>query len=167
MYRNLIAYLFVLSFSFLFGDAFAHPIHKSVIELDYKAGSREMHVMVRIFTDDFEQVLFEESGEPVDLSTDEGRSAAKSVITKYVSKVVRIGIDDEKRIMKYVGCENETEATWCYFVISDVPKPTTFDITNTILFSLYDDQENIANIKVGETKSMIFTPLSRWGQLTF
>lgn len=167
MYRHFIAYLLVLSFTSTVFKVVAHPIHKSVIELEYKSESREVHVMVRIFTDDFEQVLFEESGRNVDLSTEKGRSEASLNISKYILKTVRIGINDEKRIMKYVGCENETEATWCYFVISDVSQPTLVDISDTVLFGLYEDQENIANVKVGETKSLIFTPLNRWGQLNF
>jgi hypothetical protein len=132
----------------------AHPFHVSVTEINHNEGDKTLEVSCKIFTDDFEKALAQRFKTRVDLGKDELHSAMDSLIKKYISAAILIRPSGRATSYNYIGYELDKEAAYCYFEVQNVSSVSSLDITNTILYDLFDDQMNIMHVSVkGERKS--------------
>ncbi|HLT80841.1 MAG TPA: DUF6702 family protein [Cyclobacteriaceae bacterium] len=126
-----------------------HPIHISVTEIEYDATEKELEIMMRIFVDDLENALrlyHKQAGLDI-LDTDE--AAAKKLIGAYVLDHFEVVLDNRKTRMEYLGQEVEGQAFVCYILAPGIQNWTTCQVTNRILFELFDDQSNIVHVTSG------------------
>ena len=121
-----------------------HAFHTSLAQVTYNSKTQVFEVSLRVFTDDFEEVLSKEANRKVylDESTQHDR-----LIEAYVNK--QFGLLDQngrKRAMTFVGKEFEADATWIYLEIPFQGKIVDQRLQNALLTDLFDDQTNVVNL---------------------
>ena len=132
----------------------AHPFHVSVTEINHNTSDKTLEISCKIFTDDFEKALAQRFKTKVDLGKPELHSAMDTLIKKYLTAAIQIKPSGKAVAYSYIGYELDKEAAYCYFEIQNVPSVSRLDITNTILYDLFDDQMNIMHVTIkGERKS--------------
>ena len=145
-----------------------HPIHVSVTEIEYDAGEKELEIMMRVFIDDLESALrryHKQAGLDI-LNADE--ATAKKLIGAYVLEHFSVVLDSRKTQMEYLGQEVEGQAYICYILAPDIRNWSTCEVTNRILFELYDDQSNIVHVTArGVTHSRRLMPDNQAGTFSF
>jgi hypothetical protein len=146
----------------------SHPVHVSVTEIEYDAAEKELEIMMRIFIDDLENALrqyHKQAGLDI-LNTDE--ATAKKLIGAYLLDNFQVVLDNRKTQMEYLGQEVEGQAFICYILAPGVRNWTTAEVTNRILFELFDDQSNIVHVTSGGvTRSRRLVPDSQAGTFSF
>ena len=126
-----------------------HPFHVSTTEINYNATDKTLEVSCKIFTDDFESALKKQYHTKTDLSAVNMKTAMDTLVKKYIISHLQINADGKKAIMKYLGFEKENEAAYAYLEVDNISSVKKVEITNSILYDLYDDQLSIIHVIVG------------------
>ena len=127
----------------------AHPFHVTVTEINHNAAEKSLEISCKIFTDDFEKILAKNYKAKVDLINPPDKSKMDSLVKKYVFSHLSIKVNGKPVGFSYVGFENESEAAYGYIEVLNVPAVSKLEITNTLLFDMFDDQLSIMHITVG------------------
>jgi hypothetical protein len=126
-----------------------HPFHVSTTEINYNATDKSLEISCRIFTDDFESCLAKSFHTKIDLSAANMKTAMDTIVKKYISQHLQIKADGKLAAIKYLGFEKQDEAIDIYFEADNIPTVKKVDVTDSILFDLYDDQLSIIHVIVG------------------
>ncbi len=126
-----------------------HPFHVSIIEINHNAADKTLEISCKIFTDDFERILAKNYQAKVDLINPPDKSKMDSLVKKYVLGHLSVKANGKAVKMNYLGFENESEAAYSYIEVENVPAVSKLEITNTILYDMFDDQVGILHITVG------------------
>ena len=146
----------------------AHQFYISICEMDHNPDTHTLEITFKIFTDDLEQTLEAQGTGKLHLGPDRESEAADRYISRYLEQHVSIEIDGRLLEAKYLGRETESEVTWCYAEIGDVPSISTVTVINTLLIEMFEDQTNVIHIKTNDQKkSMLLTRAKDRGTVEF
>jgi hypothetical protein len=103
-----------------------------------------------VYLDDFESSLATDGFRELKILTKKESPLADSLVEDYISKHLILETDGQKRKLDYIGKEISDDflAMWCYLEIYNVEQLKVLKIKNDILMELYDDQQNIASVKL-------------------
>lgn len=123
--------------------------------MQYNAKERLFEISVRVFTDDFEKALSEDSNSKVHLTETDKNDP---LVEKYIrSHFAYINPQKQTKSFSYVGHEIEADANWLYL---EMPYTEPFRgglMKQNLLMELFDDQVNMVNINYqGQKKTFVF-----------
>ena len=147
--------LFLPLFCFFYFSVSAkvrHPLHVSTTELSYNAKEKSLEISCRIFTDDFESILAKLYKQKTDLSKPTMKAAMDDVVKKYLVSHLQLKVNGKPVNLQYIGFEIDHEATNIYLEVNKVSAFKTAEVTNTILYDLFDDQMSIVHVTNGKTR---------------
>lgn len=135
-----------------------HPVHVSLLSVDYQPASESFRVFVRVYTDDFLLDSERFAGmDPVNLPVD--RPEIRELIREYLAENIQIAINNRKLsgVIDSLGSsELEVSAGLVYF---SGMKARNITVRNSIMTRLYDDQANMTIIRIGDfEKGVKLTP---------
>ena len=140
-----------------------HDIHICLTELKFNETSSSFQISIKIFIDDLELALSKEGTSGLFIGTPKETSGADAFIEGYLNRHFKIDIDGMPLELVFLGKElsEDLQAIWCYVEVEAQPvlgKKCT--LSNDILFSLYDDQRNIMDIRMSQSQKdyIIFQP---------
>jgi len=124
-----------------------HPFYVSVIDINHNAKDKILEVSVRIFTEDFEDILKKDFHTKVDLTSPADKAAVNKMINTYVLNKLQLKVDGKPVALHYIGYEIQRESTWSYFEVDNVPALKKMDINCNLLYDFEDKQMNIFHVK--------------------
>jgi len=131
-----------------------HPLFITVTEISHNPKDKTLEMSCKVFTNDFETALEKFYNAKVDLADAKDKANADKFITGYIQKKIQIKADGKPVTLSFVGSEKETDATWCYFQVVNIPTIKKIEINNTMLYESFDNEINIMHVSVnGERKS--------------
>lgn len=133
----------------------AHDIHISLTELKFNETSSSFQVSIKIFIDDLELALSKEGTSGLFIGTPQETDGADAFIEGYLDKHFKIDLDGEPLELVFQGKEvsEDLQAIWCYVEFETQPfRGKKCTLSNDILFSLYDDQRNIMDIRMNKSQ---------------
>lgn len=132
-----------------------HPLHVSTTEIFHNTKTNSIEITCRIFTDDFESVLSKRFKSKIDLYSKNREKEMNGFVKNYLESSLRFNIDNKNVNLSYVGFENDHEATNIYLEINKIANFKQLNLSNSILYDLFDDQINILHVeKDGGRKSI-------------
>jgi hypothetical protein len=133
-----------------------HDYHVSVTQMQYNATARSFEVSVRIFTDDLEKALSQSHSKQRFVIKDNDQN--DRFVEEYIRKSFVLTDSQKKNIpIKYVGKEQEADATWVYLEIPFQGALNGCKLLNVTLMEVFDDQVNMTNVKFQtEKKTFLF-----------
>jgi len=137
---------------FAIGAGIKHPLHVSTIEVNFNAKDKTLEVSCRIFTDDFESILVKQYQQKTDLSNPAMKAAMDELVKKYLISHLQLKANGKAVSMNYIGFEMDHEATNIYLEVEKVPAIKSVEVSNTILYDLFNDQMSIVHIVKGVTR---------------
>ncbi|TXH20437.1 MAG: hypothetical protein E6Q95_05740 [Chitinophagaceae bacterium] len=152
MVKNfLICWMMICSCCISFSTAKSnfHPYHVSATEIEFNPKNSTLEISIKIFIDDFENVLKKNYRQKIDLHKAELRSNMDQLIADYVNKHLFVISKNKKYNTQLFGWETNQEAIIIYAsAIAPVFDKTNIEVVNTVLFDLFDDQMNIVHFFV-------------------
>lgn len=146
--KNTLLLLTLLSFS-----AAKHPFYLSVTDLSYNQKEKALQGSVKIFTNDLEAALKKKYNKTIDLLHVGDSVFTKKVLNDYLTEHLQISVNQTARDIRFLGFEQEEEATWIYIEMVNIPsKPKHILIQNSILYDHIKDQMNIVHLNIGGDK---------------
>jgi len=129
--------------------AFAtHEFYVSICNIQHNTEAATLEITLKIFTDDFEEVLEQKNGESLHLGTPKENPKADEWIRDYLQKKLKIRLnEDASNPFKYLGKEVEVNEMWCYLEIENVSTIEAIEVNNVLLTETFPKQSNIVNIR--------------------
>ena len=129
----------------------AHKFYVSVTHVVYAEKDKSVQVISRIFIDDFEKLLEERYHIKPKLATEEEHEKAAFYIEKYLMRHFWVEINGKMTKLNFLGKEYEDDVVKCYLETEKKikrKKIKTIQIKNTVLFEIFEEQQNIIHIKL-------------------
>ena len=142
----------------LLGFTSLHKYYISVTQIDYIKDKQSVQITSRIFIDDFENLLREKYDEGIELAITSEAKTADLYIERYLKEKIKIKINNENTNITFIGKEYDGDIMRCYLEIENVKNIEFIKISNSVLFDLFNDQQNIIKTKINsKQKSFILT----------
>lgn len=129
-----------------------HPFYMSVTEIRYNAPRKSLEISCRIFSDDLENVLKKESGQPLDIIHPKNRTAADSLVAQYLRRHLSVSADGKPLSIRYLGYEISEDATWCYLECTPLAPFRKLDVKNDILYAEHRTQSHMVHAVVNDRR---------------
>lgn len=75
-------------------------------------------------------------------------SVLDAYINKYITEKINIEINGEKTDFNFIGKETDLDIMKVYLEIENVENIRSFQITNKVLFELFEEQQNMVKLKM-------------------
>jgi len=157
-----------LIISSLVGWSTLHKYYVSHTQIHFAKEKKSVQITSGLFIDDFEKLLKERFDETIVLNSTHDQTLIDSYIEKYLLSRLEITINTETQKLIFLGKEYEDDIVYCYLEIENVETINTIEISNTLLFDLFQDQKNIVRTNINEKhKTFILMPEDDKGVLNF
>jgi len=127
-----------------------HPVHVSLLSIDYMADQKKFKMFLRVYYDDFLLDSGIKNADEKTLDFSGGTLSAKESLAKYVNEKIKISVN-KKQITAELGdmdlSENELRMNLFF---SSSGKINSITVKNHILTSIYSDQANMIIVKVND-----------------
>ena len=128
-----------------------HPFFVSLTDINYNKNEKELEISVRIFTDDFENILRKNNpGVKIDVLHPTNQQQLNQVVSTYIQKHLHLQLNGSSLQLSFLGYEQQAESIWSYFEVKQVTSVEKIAITNSILHDYNTNQINMIHIKVGD-----------------
>lgn len=127
-----------------------HKYYISVTQINYVKEKQSVQITSRIFIDDFENVLRANYDENLTLAGTDEPKTVDDYIALYLMDKITIKINSQPAKINFIGKEYDGDITRCYLEVEGIKNIESFEISNKILFDLYEDQQNIIKTKINE-----------------
>ena len=119
--------------------------------MQYNAAQKTFEVSIRIFTDDLERALSQgNANQRVVIKNDDKNGP---MVERYLLKSFVLLNSQKKPLpVKYLGKEQEEDATWVYLEIPFQGPLEGCKLQNSTLMEVFEDQVNMTNIKTASDK---------------
>jgi len=145
-----------------------HKYYISVTEVDYIQQKQSVQITTRIFIDDFEKVLRERYNENIVLAGKEETKEANKYIETYLRSKFKVRINDNDMNLIFIGKEYDIDIIQCYIEIQNVKQINSIEISNEVLFDVFEDQQNMIKTKINsKQKSFLLNQNNKTAVLNF
>lgn len=146
MMKVLVGSLFLFLFMSRDNEAALHPFHVSNTEISYNAPDKNLEIICRIFTDDFEKALGLYLKQKADFTDPKLESRMDQMVRDYMKTHLAITADSKRLSPRYIGYEVEKEAVNVYLEHALPAAPKRVEVQNTLVYEAYDDQVGIVHV---------------------
>ena len=124
-----------------------HPYYVSVTEIEYGSRTGTVGMSCKIFTDDLEEALKNLGVRGVDLVKGDSARNAR-LIESYLRSHLSLSANGKPLDMRFIGYENDPEATWCHFEQTGVSGLRNIRVVSDLLYETRKEQINIFHVTV-------------------
>ena len=137
--------------------------------MEYDSVGNRINVTVKLTAHDLEAVIGRKFDQKIDLEEHSDTSDVGKYLVQYLNHNFQMHSSDQQLKMTYLGRElTDRDDLYLFFFFKDVPNFKTVKITNRLLFSISDQQQNIVHYKYGNrTKSVTLVPAKSTDWITF
>lgn len=111
---------------------------------------QSVQITSRIFIDDLENLLRERYDKKITLAIKNEMPTTDRVIERYLKEKIKIKINGNSVNLNYIGKEYDTDIVKCYLEIEGIKTIETIEISNQVLFDMFDDQQNIIKTNINK-----------------
>jgi len=134
---------------------FSHAIYISVVEIEHKDLGNNAKIMIKVFTDDFKDAIWNAFEEQIEFSNGKTCSDNKSVIEGYFDKHFKAAINGKPLSISLTSCELNGDSVWLYFEMDCPANWKDISVTADFLMELFPKQSNIISIYHGNDKRFL------------
>lgn len=144
--KNLLVLIAVLPF-FAFGF---HKYYVSLTEVEYVEKEESIQIILSIFIDDLEKTLNKNNNKTLALASNREVENIDDYYIKYLQENLTFKANNQLQNFKYIGKKYEQDVVRFYLEIINIKTLNTLEISNTVLFRDFPEQQNIVKIKVAK-----------------
>lgn len=124
-----------------------HPFYVSVVDVNHNVKDKNVEISVRIFVDDFENILKKNNKRNIDLNKSTNDVEVNKLVQYYVESKLQISLDNKMQTMHYLGYEVQKESAWIFLEINNIKSFKKINFNCNILYDYQTKQMNIINVK--------------------
>jgi hypothetical protein len=136
---------FILSFII-----FTHPLHVSLLSVEYSEKSDSFNVFLKIYADDFLLDYRLLTGDSTKFDFIAKKETAEALLRKYLNEKVQIFAEGKKLNGKLLTLESSDGELKMNLVFNNNKKSKNYRVKNLIMTDLYKDQSNLLIFRYGD-----------------
>ncbi|TGD57744.1 DUF6702 family protein [Flavobacterium humi] len=145
-----------------------HKFYVSIYQIQYAQEKKMLQITSRIFVDDLNTVLKRKYNKKTFLGEPNESQEDVALMEKYLLEHISIKINGHAKPIRYLSKEMEGNVLICYYNSKDISKIKSFEIQNTALLELSEDQQNIVQTTIyGKKQNLLMTTDNVKGLLNF
>lgn len=127
----------------------AHSVHVSVTNMDVKADSAYIDFSIRVFFDDFQLLINHLYDTELDFAIrNRLTTREQEAILDYLNGSFQLTTSlDDVLAAEFLGWKKENETVTFIFRVPVEPELEGFNIRNTLMLDIFDDQSNLVILK--------------------
>ena len=129
-----------------------HAIYVSVIEISQSSIDKPGTVKVKVFTDDLDDAIYNQSGKRISLAL--GCEKNLSLVADYLTKHLKIRINGRAIAYTIRGCEKNDISHWIDFEFTSQKNWQNIEISSDLLLELFPTQSNVFSVKYKDQTKM-------------
>ncbi len=145
--KFLLAALVLISLSFGL-----HKHYISLTRIDYAPEDKALQITMRFFIDDLEKAVGMRYETELKLGTDDEIDQSNLLIERYIQQKFRVTVNEEPQTHAFLGKQYENDEVFFFLEIEGVEQIETLVVENSMLFEVFEEQQNYVKISVGETR---------------
>ncbi len=136
--------ILLLSFE-LYSGLSAHPIHISVVNIDYISDSNLVRYSVRLFWDDFQTIVNKKYNTMLNFGKENRMTSKEQQSVQNYIKTALIIKNSANEIINpvFLGWKVEDMSIWLFFRANTHSETDKFTIENRIMLEVFADQKNL------------------------
>ncbi|EDP71534.1 hypothetical protein FBALC1_03582 [Flavobacteriales bacterium ALC-1] len=136
-----------------------HEYYVSVTEINYAKEQQSLQIISQIFINDFEKLLRKRYNEDVTLDPDSDSKTIDKYMQRYIEDKLKIKVNGKAVNFNFIGKEYKEDIAYCYLEIENISGIKSIEVTNTILFDIFSEQQNIVRLKLlDKNRSFLLLP---------
>ena len=155
-FTGLIMFFLVVLGAGLPAASIAHPIHVSVCEINHDTEDGLVEITMKIFADDFGDVLKESTGEDIRLGSDEEHPRADALIMDYLREKFLLDINGSRVELQYSSRKIEDVAIWCHLFVPNINTIESLTVQDDIMLHWFKDQVNVVHLDCNDKLNSTF-----------
>jgi hypothetical protein len=130
-------------------NASYHPLHVSLLNIDYSTNKPTINLAFKVFTNDIEFAIAHDYNVLLSMGKPNENPDAQRYINTYVSNTFKLVINKNYQPkLVYKSKEINEDAVWLHYDIPINTKIKELVIRNAILMDVYDNQVNLVIIAI-------------------
>jgi len=127
-----------------------HPVHVSVLSIDYEAAEKRFDVFFRLYYDDFliDSGLADETKKKLIFSPE--NAFTRNVLMNYVNDKVKIYVNDRQVNAEIKNTDLSDNELRMNLSVEEIKRIKSIRVQNLVMTSLYNDQANMIIVKVND-----------------
>ena len=130
----------------------SHAIYIAVVEINHKPRTTTAEVVIKVFTNDLEDALFNAYKKHTKLESEDNCEAHGLLFEKYFSTHFSCVINDQERQISFKYCEKNEDALWLRFDMTCPERWNNLRLTADFLMELFPTQSNVISVFHGDEK---------------
>jgi hypothetical protein len=138
----------------LVGSSWLHPVHVSVTNLDLDPVGGKVELSVKIFADDFQDLIMNKYGVQLNIVGQEDPGEKISAVNEYIQESLQLAFNEkETAILQFVESKLNEGAIWLFYRYEHPGKIRKVDILNRVMLEKFSDQTNLMIISYDEKQN--------------
>lgn len=140
-----ILFILIISISSISPVRVEHPVHISVINLEYSESTKNFNLLIRVFTDDFEAVINKDQKLNIKLE-ENSLSTNRKYIDTYIQSNFKLFFNNKnvtnKLVSKKIELNRKKNTTEIFYNLK-IKVPKKIRVVNTLFKGFFRDQKNL------------------------
>ena len=131
-----------------------HPVHVSVTNVDLEPETGMINVSVKLFSDDFEDLILRKYGVQMSITLQENPEKHIAAINRYIGDALQFTINGGQEIeMDFSGSELNHEAIWLSYMGVSGQRIRKMEVRNELMLDKFEDQTNLMIVSYGDQQN--------------
>lgn len=128
-----------------------HKYYITVCSIDYNKKDKQIETTLKFIAHDLEKVILQEKNINLNIGEENQHPKMDSILNSYILNNFSLLINGINVSPILLGTEfNLDESFYAYYLVNQEEAPTEITINNTLLISVFPDQENLTHINFWE-----------------
>ncbi len=120
-----------------------HPVHISLVNIDYNENDKEFIVLFKLYTDDFNQIIYHYYGIDIVALKEANEKLDIKMINSYITQNFRIENNKKELKLEFIELNFDNDSIWIKYRIKVRNDIKQLFIQSDLLNDLYYDQNNL------------------------
>ncbi|MBR9757472.1 MAG: peptidase E [Algicola sp.] len=125
-----------------------HKYYVSITQIEYVEDQASVQIISRVFIDDLENALKKRYDKTLVLKYSNESEQVDYYLERYLKSKISIKINGKEQLLTFIGKEYDADIAVCYLEIKGVKEIAQLEISNQVLFDMFDDQQNVIRAKI-------------------
>jgi hypothetical protein len=135
-------------------SSWLHPIHVSVTNVDLDPGRGKVELSVKIFADDFQDLILQKYGVQLNITGQEDPGEKISAVNEYIQESLQFVFNgNETAKLQFVDSKLNEAAIWLFYRYEHPGKIRKVDIVNRVMLEKFSDQTNLMIVTFNEKQN--------------
>ncbi len=131
-----------------------HPVHVSVTNLDLDPVRGKVELSVKIFADDFQDLILHKYGIQLNIVEQEDPGERITAVNRYIKESLQLVFNgNETADLQFVESKLNEEAIWLFYRYEHPGRIRKVDIVNRVMLEKFNDQTNLMIVSFNDRQN--------------